>query len=90
MPEKLELKRQMITQLDEVAPEDTIIASNSSSYSISEIIDGLKLSHAQRILSAHSCENYPSIIFVLLTLTLLGNADWPPETPGMFSHTKSL
>ncbi|OAP63782.1 hypothetical protein AYL99_03009 [Fonsecaea erecta] len=53
VPERLELKRQMIKQVDELADSDTIIASNSSSYSISEIIDGLKLSHEQRILSAH-------------------------------------
>lgn len=41
-------------QLDEAAPADTIIASNSSSYAIGEIIDGLQLSHSNRILSAHS------------------------------------
>ncbi|KAH0842092.1 3-hydroxyacyl-CoA dehydrogenase, C-terminal domain containing protein [Fonsecaea pedrosoi] len=53
VPERLELKRQMITKLDELAAPETIIASNSSSYSISEIIGGLKLPHERRILSAH-------------------------------------
>ena len=55
MPERVELKRQMIAQLDELAPHDTIIASNSSSYTISEIIDGLSLANEKRVLSAHSC-----------------------------------
>ena len=54
VPEKLELKRKVIAELDQLAPPDTIIASNSSSYSISEILSGLNLSHSQRILSAHS------------------------------------
>ncbi|KIX06489.1 uncharacterized protein Z518_04465 [Rhinocladiella mackenziei CBS 650.93] len=54
VPEKVELKRRVITQLDEVAPEDTIIASNSSSYTISEMIRSLSLSNERRILNAHS------------------------------------
>ena len=54
VPEKLELKRQVLRQLDELAPPDAIIASNSSSYSISEIIKGLSLSNSQRVLSAHT------------------------------------
>lgn len=41
-------------QLDLVAPADTIVASNSSSYAIGEIIRGLQLKHSNRILSAHS------------------------------------
>jgi 3-hydroxyacyl-CoA dehydrogenase len=44
----------MITKLDEMAPKDSIIASNSSSYTISEIIAGLNLRDASRIVSAHS------------------------------------
>lgn len=54
VPERLPLKREMVAQLDEAAPSDTIIASNSSSYTISEIIEGLKLRNTARILSAHS------------------------------------
>ncbi|ETI29304.1 hypothetical protein G647_01757 [Cladophialophora carrionii CBS 160.54] len=54
VPEKLELKRQVIAQLDQMAPKDAIIASNSSSHSISEIIEGLSLSNARRVLSAHT------------------------------------
>ncbi|KAJ9606408.1 hypothetical protein H2200_009369 [Cladophialophora chaetospira] len=54
VPERLELKRQVLGQLDELAPPDAIIASNSSSYSISEILKGLTLSNNGRVLSAHT------------------------------------
>lgn len=55
MPENLALKRKIIMQLDTFAPERTIIASNSSSYGISEILDGISLLHKERVLSAHCC-----------------------------------
>lgn len=55
MPENLALKRRIIMELDKLAPEGTIIASNSSSYGISEILDGVNLRHKERTLSAHCC-----------------------------------
>lgn len=55
VPENWALKQKVITQLDDLAPAHTIIASNSSSYGISEIIEGLDLKHKNRILSAHCC-----------------------------------
>jgi 3-hydroxyacyl-CoA dehydrogenase len=56
VPEKIDLKRKVLVQLDEKAPADTIVASNSSSYPISELIEGLTLKEERRVLSAHSCE----------------------------------
>ncbi|KAJ5807005.1 hypothetical protein N7474_010597 [Penicillium riverlandense] len=53
VPENLALKKKVIAQLDELAPEDTVIASNSSSYGISEIIEGMSLNNSKRVLSAH-------------------------------------
>ncbi|KGO61440.1 Dehydrogenase, multihelical [Penicillium expansum] len=53
VPENLQLKRKLITQLDELAPEGTIIASNSSSYGIFEIIEGMSLKNNKRVMSAH-------------------------------------
>ncbi|KAJ5555649.1 hypothetical protein N7535_008082 [Penicillium sp. DV-2018c] len=53
VPENLKLKQKIITQLDELAPESTIIASNSSSYGVFEIIEGLSLKHGARVMSAH-------------------------------------
>ncbi|KAJ3529397.1 hypothetical protein NM208_g9779 [Fusarium decemcellulare] len=54
VPEQLPLKRKVITELDSLAPNETIIASNSSSYSCSEILEGLGLKNEHRFLSAHS------------------------------------
>ncbi|CAI7613765.1 unnamed protein product [Penicillium bialowiezense] len=53
VPENLELKRKVITQLDGLALESTIIASNSSSYGIFEILEGLSLKNSERVMSAH-------------------------------------
>jgi hypothetical protein len=84
VPENWALKQKVITQLDNLAPAHTIIASNSSSYGISEIIEGLDLKHKNRILSAHCCTR-PAILSTLLEICLLTcqfHADWPPETSG--------
>jgi len=56
VPENLKLKQKLIVQLDELAPEGTIIASNSSSYGIFEIIEGLNLKNNKRVMSAHCCK----------------------------------
>ncbi|KAJ5781068.1 hypothetical protein N7457_006228 [Penicillium paradoxum] len=53
VPENLKLKQKIITQLDDLAPEGTIIASNSSSYGIFEIIESLTLKSKKRVMSAH-------------------------------------
>ena len=39
--EKLDAKRQLFSQLDELAPEQAVLASNSSTMSISEIVEGV-------------------------------------------------
>ncbi|KEY72803.1 hypothetical protein S7711_10831 [Stachybotrys chartarum IBT 7711] len=54
VPEQLSLKRKVITDLDAAVQEDTIVASNSSSYTCSEILDTLNLRNERRFLSAHS------------------------------------
>ncbi|KAL6354782.1 hypothetical protein LRP88_12129 [Fusarium phalaenopsidis] len=54
VPEQLALKQKVIVELDSLAGEDTIIASNSSSYSCSEILEGITLKNERRFLSAHS------------------------------------
>ena len=52
------MKRSVIDELDTLASEQTIIASNSSSFVISEIIEGLSLKQPFRVLSAHCCESH--------------------------------
>lgn len=50
------MKRAVLAELDSLALDDVIIASNSSSYTCSEILGTLKLKNERRFLSAHSCE----------------------------------
>ncbi|MGO8940623.1 MAG: 3-hydroxyacyl-CoA dehydrogenase family protein [Mycobacterium sp.] len=85
VPEKLELKKQIFGQLDELAAADAILASNSSSYA-SRLFLG-KVHHPERVLNIHfymppqqnavdvmSCgETDRDVIdFVLATLPLFG------------------
>ena len=58
VPEKLSIKRDVIAHLDSLAPPETIVASNSSSYTISEIVKGMKLQDETRVLSSHSCKSF--------------------------------
>jgi 3-hydroxybutyryl-CoA dehydrogenase len=51
IPEKLPLKRALFKELERVAKRDTVIASNSSSFPISEIAKGLKTQ--DRMLGLH-------------------------------------
>lgn len=51
IPERLDLKVQVFGQLDELAPADAILASNSSSYASRLFLD--KVSHSERVLNIH-------------------------------------
>lgn len=55
VPESLKLKRDVVADLDALTSSETIIASNSSSFTISEIVEGLELKHCERMASLHSC-----------------------------------
>jgi len=52
--ENLQLKRSVIKQLDGLASPKTIIASNSSSFTITEVIDELELTYPRRCINLHS------------------------------------
>ncbi|OQO05388.1 hypothetical protein B0A48_09156 [Cryoendolithus antarcticus] len=54
VPEKLALKRETIQKMHDVSSPSTVIASNSSSYTIDEIIQGLDLKNTSRCVSLHS------------------------------------
>lgn len=56
VPESLSLKRAVVEELDHLAGPETIIASNSSSYTIAEILEGLKTKYSDRFVSLHSCK----------------------------------
>ncbi|MCP2339871.1 3-hydroxyacyl-CoA dehydrogenase family protein [Actinomadura rupiterrae] len=51
VPEKLDLKRKVFGQLDAEAPEDAILASNSSSYASRLFID--EVARPERVLNTH-------------------------------------
>jgi 3-hydroxybutyryl-CoA dehydrogenase len=51
IPERLALKREVLAQLDELADADAILASNSSSFPTSLLIDGVK--RPERVLNTH-------------------------------------
>jgi 3-hydroxybutyryl-CoA dehydrogenase len=51
IPERLELKREAFGQLDEAAEADAILASNSSSFPTSRLIDNVR--HPERVLNMH-------------------------------------
>ncbi|WP_213074303.1 3-hydroxyacyl-CoA dehydrogenase family protein [Acinetobacter pittii] len=51
VPESIELKRKVLHELDEISDSEAIIASNSSSFPSSQLID--KVSRPERVLSAH-------------------------------------
>ena len=56
VPESLSLKRAVIRDLDGLAHEGVIIASNSSSYTITEIMESVRLRYPERFVSLHSCK----------------------------------
>lgn len=51
IPERLELKKQMFGQLDELSAPDAILASNSSSYASRLFVD--EVTHPERVLNIH-------------------------------------
>jgi 3-hydroxybutyryl-CoA dehydrogenase len=51
VPEQLSLKRKVFAELDSVAPEDAILASNSSSYPSSQLIH--QVARPERVLNMH-------------------------------------
>ncbi|KAK4934958.1 hypothetical protein LTR10_023895 [Elasticomyces elasticus] len=55
LPESLKLKRTIVKELDELADAEMIIASNSSSYTIEEILEDQTLKQPDRFTSLHCC-----------------------------------
>ncbi|MBV8641699.1 MAG: 3-hydroxyacyl-CoA dehydrogenase family protein [Verrucomicrobia bacterium] len=59
IPERLDLKRKVFGDLDRLAPEDAILASNSSSYPTSEFIDAV--SRPGRVANTHYYGGLPEV-----------------------------
>lgn len=56
IPESLTLKKDIFRDLDKILDADVIIASNSSSYTIADIMAGVTYNHPERMVSLHSCK----------------------------------
>ncbi|KAL1977251.1 hypothetical protein VTN31DRAFT_110 [Thermomyces dupontii] len=85
VPESLQLKKSVISRIDGAAHADTIVASNSSSYTITEILQGLDLKHRDRFVSLHSYwpPETPAI-------EIMPSAETRPEiVPRLMSETKA-
>jgi 3-hydroxybutyryl-CoA dehydrogenase len=59
IPERLDLKRKVFGDLDRLAPEDAILASNSSSYPTSQFIDAV--SRPGRVANTHYYGGLPEV-----------------------------
>jgi 3-hydroxybutyryl-CoA dehydrogenase len=59
IPERLDLKGKMFGDLDRLAPEDAILASNSSSYPTSQLIDAV--SRPGRVVNTHYYGGLPEV-----------------------------
>jgi 3-hydroxybutyryl-CoA dehydrogenase len=59
IPERLDLKKKMFGDLDRLAPEDAILASNSSSYPTSQLIDAV--SRPGRVANTHYYGGLPEV-----------------------------
>lgn len=53
VPEKLDLKRDVFSQIDELAPADVVIATNSSSIPVSKIEDAVSPERKEKVLNVH-------------------------------------
>ncbi len=74
VPERIELKREVFAQLDEVTPGRAILASNTSSLSITEM--GLCTSRPERVVGFHFF--YPASVMRLVEV--IEGDDTTPET----------
>ena len=80
LPERLELKRQVFGELDQLAPGDAILATNSSSYPSSEMID--RVSRPERVVNTHF---YMPPISIAVEVMSCGRTD--PRVMGLLMQT---
>lgn len=71
VPELLELKQRLFKQLDEYCPDHTILASNTSSLSLSSVMQNVSESRKQRMMVNHWYN--PGNLMPLVELSFFGN-----------------
>ncbi|KAM0548779.1 hypothetical protein ACHAPJ_009775 [Fusarium lateritium] len=67
IPEKLQLKVDTFAQLEALAPQDCILATNSSSYKSSEMLDKISQDTRRRILNMHYYMPPKTMVVELMT-----------------------
>ncbi|KAJ9648338.1 hypothetical protein H2199_001192 [Coniosporium tulheliwenetii] len=77
VPESLALKRKVIQQLDDLAHPDTIVASNSSSYTITEIIQDLRVKQPDRFIGLPKLRGTNGKM--LKAIEIMGSGQTKPE-----------
>ncbi len=82
VPENIELKKQIFTQLDEITKPDAILASNTSQYSITEIASSVK--NPSRVVGIHWF-NPPVAMKLIEIIRGLDTSDKVVETIRAFS-----
>lgn len=71
LPEKLSLKQDMLSQLDQICDPDTILATNTSSLKLSDICAKISKERKAKVLVAH-CYN-PAHLIPIIELSYFGN-----------------
>jgi 3-hydroxyacyl-CoA dehydrogenase/sugar lactone lactonase YvrE len=77
VPEKLELKISTFATLEQVAPQDCILATNSSSYKSSEMISKISEATKRRVLNTHYYMPPGNMVVELMTDGFTDSAIFP-------------
>lgn len=72
-PEKMELKQQLFEQLDQICPEHTVFATNTSSLKLGEIIKNLPEERQKHCMVSHWYN--PAYLIPIAELSKFGNMD---------------
>ncbi|MDU1910096.1 3-hydroxyacyl-CoA dehydrogenase family protein [Fusobacterium sp.] len=83
IPEVLELKQELFNKLDKICPQHTIITSNTSSLSLSKLMEHISAERKKRIMICHWYN--PAHLMPIIELSYFGNM---PEE--IFSDVYSL
>jgi 3-hydroxyacyl-CoA dehydrogenase len=77
VPEKLELKISTFATLEQIAPKDCILATNSSSYKSSEMITEISEDTKRRVLNTHYYMPPENMVVELMTDGFTDSAIFP-------------
>lgn len=71
IPEILELKQELFNELDKICPKHTILSSNTSSLSLSKLIENISVERKKRIMICHWYN--PAHLMPIIELSYFGN-----------------